>query len=128
MEVRGTFLDISKVFDRVCHDGLIYKIKSFGISDTPLKLIEKFLSHRYQRIVLNGQSSSWAEVLADVPQGSILGPLFFLMYVNDLSYRLSSTTQLFIHDTSLFSVVYDITQSTNELNDDLEKISNWVCQ
>ena len=50
------------------------------------------------------------------------------MYINDLSYRLSSTTQLFIHDTSLFSVVYDITQSTNELNDDLEKISNWVCQ
>ena len=128
MEVRGTFLDISKVLDRVCHDGLIYKIKSFGISDTPLKLIEKFLSHRYQRIVLNGQSSSWAEVLADVPQGSILGPLFFLMYINDLSYRLSSTTQLFIHDTSLFSVVYDITQSTNELNDDLEKISDWVCQ
>ena len=128
LEVRGTFLDISKVLDRVCHDGLIYKTKSFGISDTPLKLIEKFLSHRYQRIVLNGQSSSWAEVLADVPQGSILGPLFFLMYINDLSYRLSSTTQLFIHDTSLFSVVYDITQSTNELNDDLEKISDWVCQ
>ena len=128
MEVRGTFLDISKVLDIVCHDGLIYKIKSFGISNTPLKLIEKLLSDIYQRIVLNGQSSSWAEVLADVPQGSILGPLFFLMFINDLSYRLSSTTQLFIHDTSLFSVVYDITQSTNELNDDLEKISNWVCQ
>ena len=104
---------------------MIYKIKSFGISDTPLKLTENFLSNRYQRVVLNGQSSSWAEVSAGVPQGSVLGPLFFLMYINDLSCGLSSTTKLFADDTSLFSVVHDVTQSTNELNDDLEKISNW---
>ena len=58
-EVRGIFLDISKAFDRVCQDGLIYKIKSFGISDNPLKLIENFLNNRYQRVVLNVQSSTW---------------------------------------------------------------------
>ena len=96
--------------------------------DTPLKLIENFLKNRYQRVVLNGQSSSWAEVSAGVPQGSVLGPLFFLMYINDLSCGLSSTTKLFADDTSLFSVVHDVTQSTNELNDDLEKISNWAYQ
>ena len=79
-------------------------------------------------MVLNGQSSSWAEVSAGVPQGSVLGPLFFLMYINDLSCGLSSTTKLFADDTSLFSVVHDVTQSTNELNDDLEKISNWAYQ
>ena len=95
LEVRGIFLDISKAFDRVWHDGLIYKIKSFGISDTPLKLIENFLSNRYQRVVLNGQSSSWAEVLAGVHQGSALGPFFLLMYINDLRCGLSSTTKLF---------------------------------
>ena len=63
LEVRGIFLDISKAFDRVWHDGLIYKIKSFGISDIPLKLIENFLSNRRS-------SSSWAEVSAGVPQAS----------------------------------------------------------
>ena len=55
------------------------------IFDTPLKLVENFLSNRYQRVVLNDQSSSWAEVSSGVPQGSILGPLFFLMYINNLS-------------------------------------------
>ena len=63
---------------------------------------------------------------AGVPQVSVLGPLFFLMYINDLSCGLSSTTKLFADDTSLFSVVHDVTQSTNELNDDLEKIWNWA--
>ena len=86
------------------------------------------MSNRYQRVVLNGQSSSWAEVSAGVPQGSILGPLFFLMYINNLSCGLSSTTTLFADDTSLFSVVHNVTQSTSELNDDLEKISNWAYQ
>ena len=67
LEVREIFLDISKAFGRVWHDGLIYKIKSFGISDTPLKFIENFLSNRYQRVVLNGQSSEWFIVSHNLP-------------------------------------------------------------
>ena len=66
LEVRGIFLDISKAFDRVWHDGLINKIESFVISDTPLKINENFLNNRYHRVVLNGQFSSWAEVSAGV--------------------------------------------------------------
>ena len=128
LEVSGIFLDILKAFDRVWYDGLIYKIKSFRISDTPLKLIENFLSNRYQRVVLNGQSLSWAEISAGVPQGSFLGALYLLMYINDLRCGLSSTTKLFADDTSIFPVVHDVTQSTIELNDDLEKISNWSYQ
>ena len=87
-----------------------------------IKLIENFLSNIYQRVVLNDQCSSWAKVSAGVTQGSILGPLFFLMYINDLSYLSSSTTKLFADDIFLLSVVHGVTQSTNKLNDDLEKI------
>ena len=75
LEVMGVFLDISKAFDRVRHEGLIYKIKSIGISGAVLKLIESFLSNRYRRVLLNGQSSTWLPIIAGVPQGSILGPL-----------------------------------------------------
>ena len=128
LEVRGVFLDISKAFDRVWHEGLIYKLQSLGISGLPLKCIESFLSNRSQRVLLNGQSSSWSPVLAGVPQGSVLGPLLFLVYINDLSKNLSSTAKLFADDTSIFSVVHDISLSLLQLNDDLIKISNWAYQ
>ena len=127
LEVRGVFLDISKAFDRVWHEGLIYKIKSIGISGPLLKLIESFLSNRYQRVLLNGQSSTWLPIIAGVPQGSILGPLFFLIYINDLSKNLSSITKLFADDTFIFSVVHDVDLSAKQLND-LNKISEWVFQ
>ena len=125
-EVRGIFLDISKVFDRVWHKGLLYKIQSIGISGTPLKFIESFLSSRYQCVLMNGQASSWSPILPEVPQGSILGSLFFLIYINDLSHNLSSTTKLFADGTSVFFIVHDIDQSTKQLNDDLKKISDWA--
>ena len=87
-----------------------------------------FLSSRYQRVLLNGQASSWSPVLAGVPQRSILGPRFNLIYINDLSHNLSSTVKLFADDTSVFSIVHDIDSSTKQLNDDLKKISDWVYQ
>ena len=98
----GVFLDISKAFDRVWHEGLIYKIKSIGVTGLPLELIQSFLSHRFQRVVLIGQSLTWLAVTAGVPQWSILGPLFFLIYINDLSNNLSSTAKLFADDTFFF--------------------------
>ena len=110
-DVRGIFLDLSKAFDRVWHDGLIYKIKCIGITGNSLKLIESFLSNRFQLVVLNGQSSSWTPVCAGVPRGSILGPLFFLIYINDLSKDISSTVKLFADDTFIFSVVGDVNVS-----------------
>ena len=83
------YYDISKAFDRVRHDGLIYKIKCIGINSIFLKLITSFWENRFQRIVLNGQISFWQPVLAGVAEGSVLGPLFFLIYINDLSKNLS---------------------------------------
>ena len=77
LEVRGVFLDISKAFDRAWHEGLLYKLTCMGIDGSFLELVESFLSNRYQRVVLNGQASSWAGVKADVLQGLTLDPLFF---------------------------------------------------
>ena len=95
LEVRSVFLDISKAFDKVWHEGLLYKLKSMGIS-------------------------------GDVPQGSILGPLLFLLYINDLPNGLKSNAILFADDTSLLTIVKDKNESANILNDNLQLISNWT--
>ena len=87
-----------------------------------------FLSERRQRVVLNGQASTWKNITAGVPQGSILGPLLFLIYINDLSEGLSTNAKLFADDTSLFSVIHDSQTSANVLNKDLEMIHNWAFQ
>ena len=85
--------------------------------------MESFLSNRFQRVLLNGQRSEWLPVKGGVPQGSILGLLFFLICINDLSDGLLSTVKLFANGTSLFSVVHDSNISVNELNNDLQKTS-----
>ena len=108
LEVRGVLLDISKAFNKVWDDGLIYKLKCNGITGDLLRLIESFLSDMYQRVVLNGQTSTWSKIKAGVPQGSILGPLFFLIYINDLPSELRCSAKLFPDDTSLFSVVENV--------------------
>ena len=99
-----------------------------GISGNLLKLLRGFLYCRKQRVVLNGQNSSWENFNAGVPQGSILGPLLFLVYINDLSNGVSSNCKLFADDTSLFSVVNDIQSSVATLRNDLTVISNWAFQ
>ena len=103
---------------------IISSLKQNGISGNLLKIIEDFLSNRYQRIVLKRKSFGWAAVDAGVFQGSILGPSSFLVYNNDLSTGLSSNPRLFADDTSLFSIVHDRNTSTNELNNDFLKIRN----
>ena len=100
--------------------------KENGISGKLLNTVTDFLYQWKQKVVLNGQYSSWAAIEAGAPEGSILGPLFFLIYTNHLSDDLASNAKLFADDTYLFSVVENIIKSANELNNDLPKISTWA--
>ena len=93
-----------------------------------LNLLSNFIRNRKQRIVLNGQTSSWADISAGVPQDSILGPLLFLAYITDLADGLSSNAKLFADYTSLFFVVHNAYTTAKELNNDLVKISRWAYQ
>ena len=128
-ETRAVFLDISKAFDKTWHDGLVYKLKNFGISGNLITLLTNYLSDRYQRVVLNGQESEWEKIYAGVPQGSVLGPLLFLVYINDLSEGLSSNIKLYADDSSLFSRVRNNVNATHErLTQDLNKITEWAHQ
>ena len=108
LEIIGNFLDISKAFHKVWSEGLLYKLESLGISGNLLNLFRSFLNDRHQRVVLNGQLSDWAPILAGVLQGSILGPLFFLIYINDLPDNLNLLAKLFADDTSLLYPQYMI--------------------
>ena len=97
-----------------------------GISGELYSLFEIYFSGRFPRVVLNGQTSSWRLVLAGVLQGSIMGPLLFLIYINDLPNESTSNVKLFANDTSLFTVVKDKNESANILNNDLQSISTWA--
>ena len=119
------YLDISKAFDRVWHDGLIYKLKRCGISGQLLSVLQSFLKDRKQRTVLNRQCSNWGDILEGVPQGSILGPLLFLVYINDPTADLTCNVKLLADDTSLFTVVQQPHTAAEDLNHDLELISKW---
>ncbi len=93
------FLDVSKAFDKVYHKGLLLKLEQLGVCGNLLKWLESYLSNRQQRVVINGQMSESKSINASVPQGSILGPLLFLVYVNDLVDDLQTTPYLFADDT-----------------------------
>ena len=126
-ETQAVFLDISKAFDKMWHEGLLFKSKCNGIGRTLLELIRNYLNGRYQRVILNWKSSSWKEITAGVPQGSaVLGPFFFLIYINDLCDDPSCDVKRFADDISLFTMVFNENISAQNLNSDLRKIQEWA--
>ena len=127
-EIRVIFCDISKAFDRVWHKGLLFKLKQAGISGNLLNWFENYLNGRSQRVVLNGSYSNWLPIGAGVPQGSILGPLLFILFINDIVTDVKAEIKLFADDTSLFLVVDTPTEAAETLNGDLHKIQNWAEQ
>ena len=125
-EVRVIFCDISKAFDRVWHRGVLAKLTYFGISGNLLDWFKSYLSDRRQRVFLNGCSLDWAWVRAGVPQGSILGPLLFLIYIHDIVNEIQCVIKSFAADTSLYIIVENPALAAASLNIDLSYISNWA--
>ena len=120
------FLDISAAFDKVWHKGLLAKLQQIGVTGQPLDLFESYLSNRRQRVVINGIYSEEVPVKSGVPQGSRLGPLLFIIYINDILADLECDGLLFADDTCLTAVGKDPNLTTAALNRDLEKISVWA--
>ena len=127
-EVRSVFLDISKAFDKVWHPGLLFKLKQNGINGKMYQILENFLAGRKQRVTINGKMSDWKSVEAGVPQGSVLGPILFLIYINDLILGLKSDARVFADDTSLFTIIDDVNTAHEILYEDLNFIKNWAIQ
>ena len=127
-DVRDAFLDISKAFDKAWHEGLLYKLKSYRVEGEEKSLLECCLGDRKQRDVLNGQSSDWRKINSGVPQRSVLGPLLFLICINNSPYGIMSVFKIFAADTSLFSKIIDLRNPQNTLYSDLKSVKNWPYQ
>ena len=129
---RAVALDISKAFDRVWHAGLLHKLKSYGVSGQIFGLISSFLSNRRLRVVLDGKSSQEYPVNAGVPQGSILGPTLFLLYINDLPDDNICDIVIYADDTTPYSKcdrASDLRQQLElayERQSDLRDTVDWV--
>ena len=117
-------LDFSKAFDSVPHQRLLMKLEYYGILGNMLMWIKAFLSNRSQSVSVNSIQSSSKPVLSGVPQGSVLGPVLFLLYTNDISSSVKSRLRLFANDCILYSEMREV-QDCWALQDDLEQLSLW---
>ena len=126
--VRIVFGDISKAFDRVWHLGLIHKLKMAGITGDLNMWLENYLSNKEQRVVINGVSSNFGKIEAGVPQGSVLGPILFLVYINDITDNLKAGVSLFADDNMLYVISDNPAENYNILKADLELMENWAEQ
>ena len=125
-QVDVVFLDFSKAFDRVSHQALLHKLCNFGISGELLNWCQDYLSNRRQRVVIDGYSSSLTEITSGVPQGSILGPLFFVLFINDLAEVVCSTSTiaLYADDSKMFRII-NCDDDQTIFQNDLDKLYQW---
>ena len=119
------FLDFAKAFDMVSHDGILFKLKFYGFSNKIIKFIHSFLKGRKQKVVLGDVESDWKDVLSGVPQGSVLGPLLFIIYINDMPNLLNHICKLFADDSKLIGIIRN-TQDSITLQSDIEKLVQWA--
>ena len=117
-------MDFSKAFDSVPHNRLLSKLNHYGIRNRTLSWISNFLQHRSQRVVVGGEHSAWTDVVSGVPQGTVLGPLLFLTYINDLPDKLNSSVRLFADDCVLYHEIRN-KHDADELQRDLDTLVKW---
>lgn len=117
-EVHTIYMDFMKAFDTVPHRRLLGKLYSYGVRGKVLKWMESFLTGRRQRVMVNGTGSAWQDVISGIPQGSVLRPSFFVIYINDLPETVASSVWLFADDTKLYKSIEEA-KDTEELQTDL---------
>ena len=118
-QVDVSYLDFSKAFDKVPHKRLILQLKTHGIQGQILNWIEAWLSGRQQRVILNGTKSDWKEVTSGVPQGSVLGPFLFIIFVNEIEHSLESKFLKFADDIKVVRVIEE-SKDQETLQSDLD--------
>ena len=121
-------LDISKAFDKVWHPGLLFKLKQLGISQNLYNWFESYLTNRSQKVVVGGKSSPISYIQAGVPQGSILGPLLFLIFINDMAEDISLECHQYADDTTLVHKFENPDLACTYINNQLSKLSKWADQ
>ncbi len=117
-------LDFAKAFDTVPHDELIEKVRAYGFDERLIKWLSNFLKKRRQRVVMGEVVTDWLEVLSGVPQGSVIGPLLFVIYINDMPDSIASFLELFADDSKLISII-KCAEDLSQLKQDLANISEW---
>ena len=123
-EIDCIYLDFQKAFDTVPHARLISKLKAYGMEGPLIRWITNFLSNRIQRVVVNNEMSTWSTISSGTPQGSVLGPTFFVVFINDIPDSINSTVNIFADDTKLFrSVTSD--EEHVVLQSDLDMLADW---
>ena len=124
--VGSLMLDLSNAFDLVNHSILLKKLRSYGIRSSECKWFGNYLEERRQRVAIDGVYSGWRDIKRGVPQGSILGPLLFTIYVNDLPLVVNSKIKQYADDTTLYCAANDNVELSYNLNADLMKIEDWI--
>ena len=123
-QIDTVYLDIKKAFDTIPHQRVLLKLKKYGFDGNLLKWVEDFLNESRQRVVLNGKYSSWKKVTSGVPEGSVLGPVLFIIYVNDMPDSLNSFCKSFADDTKVYTAV-ECRRDQEKLQRDLLKLCEW---
>ncbi len=126
-QVDAILLDFTKAFDRVAHQRLIHKLDYYGVRDKNLAWITSFLENRRQRVVLDGKHSEELDVLSGVPQGTVLGPVLFLCFINDIADKLDSNIRLFADDALLYRVIENEADA-DQLQADLSSLEQWATE